>query len=382
MTAEMASIATTGGDPRPVARQAARLERVVRERAWRLGVDGAPGPAVAVVAPEGLAEALGGWALVELADSGGELHAVVLAGGRCAHRPLGPTAVVVGELEHLRFALRRSAYGMATAGPGRPPAPGAPAPRGPSPAVTRSAARLDDLLLAPIRALLGDRPVVMVPTGALHAAPWSALPTLAGRPLTVAPSAHAWLRAVRSPRVDGPLLGVAGPGLPFAVTEVNTLRDIDPAAEILTGPQATVTAVLARLEGAGVANIAAHAVLNADNGMWSAVQLADGPLTVFDLEGLSRAPGLVILAACQSGLATVRSGDELLGLTASLLAVGARTVIASVLPVDDNTTAALILSLHAHLAAGAAPAVALSRAQTAAEDSAVAASFVCFGAPG
>jgi tetratricopeptide (TPR) repeat protein len=394
LTAEVASIATTGGDPRPVARQAARLERVVRERAWRLGADrasasAAPGPAAprppapgpaapGPAAAERLAEALGDWALVELADSGGELHAVVLAGDRCAHRRLGATAEVVDELEHLRFGLRRRAYGMTGGAPGRGPAGGDPEPPA---AVTRSAARLDDLLLAPIRALLGDRPVVMVPTGALHATPWSALPTLGSRPLTVAPSAHAWLRAVRSPRVEGPLLGVAGPGLPFAVAEVNALRGIDPGAQILTGRRATVATVLARLEGAGVANIAAHAVLNADNGMWSALQLADGALTVFELEGLARAPDLVILSACQSGLATVRPGDELLGLTASLLAVGARTVIASVLPVDDQATAALILAVHARLAAGAAPAVALAQARTAVADRALAASFVCFGAP-
>jgi tetratricopeptide (TPR) repeat protein len=396
LTAEVASIATTGGDPRPIARQAARLERVVRERAWRLGAGGAgadpgPGPAASVVALERLDEVLGEWALVELADSGGELHAVVLAGGRSAHRPLGPTAAVVEELEHLRFALRRRAYGMAGGAAGRRPAAGRAPGRGPAAAgpgrgepasaVMPSAARLDALLLGPIRALLGDRPVVMVPTGALHATPWTALPTLARRPLTVAPSAHAWRRAVLAPRVDGPLLGVAGPGLLSAVAEVNALRSIDPGAEILTGRAATVAAVLARLNGAGVANIAAHADLNADNGMWSAVQLADGPLTVFELEGLTRAPGLVILSACQSGLATVRPGDELLGLTAALLAVGARTVIASVLPVDDDATAALILAVHARLAAGDGPAVALSRAQRAAADAAVAASFVCFGAP-
>ena len=392
LTAEVTTIATSGGDPRPVARRAARLERAVRERAWRHGAASSTGASSAgasstvasstvassTVGP-GLAfarlvAALGDWALVELADCDGELHAVVVAGGRCSHRRLGPSAAVSGELEHLRFALRRGAYGLGGAQP-QAAGPGPPDP------VRRAAAGLDQRLLAPLRSLIGGRPVVVVPTGVLHATPWSVLPTLAGRPLTVAPSAHAWLRAAESPRREGPLLGVAGPGLRAATDEVTALRGIHPTAEILTGRGATVAAVLGGLGTAAVASIAAHAVLNADNGLWSALQLADGSLTVYELEGLARAPGLVILSACQSGLATVRSGDELLGLTAALLALGTRTVIASVLPVDDRATAPLVLALHTRLAAGAPPAQALAEAQTGAVDTVVAASFVCFGAP-
>jgi tetratricopeptide (TPR) repeat protein len=368
LSGEVASAGTSGGDPRPAARRQTRLERVVRERAWRLGLDSPSGRLDAVPDTDRLVEELGDWALLELADSAGELHAVIVSGRRWYHRHLGPTAAVVGELEHLRFGLRRAVYGMG----------------GDSKAVKgfgEAADRLDHQLFGSVRKLLGDRTVVVVPTGALHAVPWSALRTLAGRPLVVAPSAHAWLRASLTPPPDGPLLGVAGPGLPAAAAEVNALRRFHPAVEILTGRRAIVTAVLARLEGAAVAHIAAHAVLNADNGLWSALQLADGPLTVYELEGLARAPGLVILSACQSGLSTVRPGDEVLGLVAALLALGARTVIASVLPIDDHATAGLMLALHARLAAGDAPAVGLARTQADATDALVAASFVCFGAP-
>jgi len=138
--------------------------------------------------------------------------------------------------------------------------------------------------------------------------------------------------------------------------------------------------VISRLGTVAVAHIAAHATLNADNGLWSAVQLADGPLTVYELEGLPSVPGLVILSACQSGLPTVRPGDEVLGLVTALLALGARTVIASVLPVDDKATADLMMALHVALAAGRFPADALTQAQSQAADGVSAASFVCFGA--
>jgi hypothetical protein len=363
----MVAAASSGTDPRPLARQQARLERAVRERAWQLAAVGSSTRESLEPTAEQLGEALGEWALVELADCGGELHGVILAGGRCSHRSLGPSRAVLGELEHLRFALRRSAYGMRS-GTGANVSSG------------ESAARLDDLLLGPIRTRLGDRPVMIVPTGALHAVPWSALPTISGRPVTVAPSAHAWLRATRAPSSAGPLLAVAGPGLPAARAEVKALRTIHPGAEILSGRRATAAAVLKRLQGAAVAHVAAHATLNADNGLWSALQLADGPLTVYELEGLTRAPGLVVLSACQSGLSAVRPGDEVLGLVAALLALGAKTVIASVLPVDDYATAELMVALHVRLASGQAPAAALAGARTESDDAVIAASFVCFGA--
>ena len=67
--------------------------------------------------------------------------------------------------------------------------------------LARAATGLDRLLLAPIAPLIGSRPVVVVPTGELHATPWAALPTLAGRPVSVAPSARLWLAAARARQV-------------------------------------------------------------------------------------------------------------------------------------------------------------------------------------
>src|SRR5256885_10857576 len=43
-----------------------------------------------------------------------------------------------------------------------------------------------------------DRPLIIVPTGSLHALPWTALPTCAGRPVSVTPSARLWLAAANA----------------------------------------------------------------------------------------------------------------------------------------------------------------------------------------
>src|SRR4029079_2099839 len=69
-----------------------------------------------------------------------------------------------------------------------------------------------------------DGPLVVVPPGRLNAVPWGLLPSLAGRAVSVAPSARAWFWA----RTAGPFgldktVLVAGPGLGAASAEVRTL---------------------------------------------------------------------------------------------------------------------------------------------------------------
>ncbi len=180
---EIAACATSGDDPGPLLARQSDLERQARERAWQASgvkdVQDADRP----TSLTDLSDALGGTALVEFADIDGELHAVVVAEGRFRHRRVAAVADVRHELGHVRLALRRLAYGGAHAALGT----------GAEAQLARSVDRLDRLFMAPLAPFLGSRPVVVVPTGELHATPWGALPTLAGRPVSVAPSARLWL---------------------------------------------------------------------------------------------------------------------------------------------------------------------------------------------
>ena len=190
------------------------------------------------------------------------------------------------------------------------------------------------------------------------------LPCCTGRPVTVAPSAALWLRATegRAARPDAVVLA-AGPGLAGAEREVRELAAQYPAATVLSGAAASADGVRRALDGAGLAHIAAHGRFRADNPLFSSLRLADGPLTVYDLESLERAPQTLVLSACESGLSDVRAGDELMGLAAALFALGTTTVIGSVIAIPDEATAPLMASFHTHLAAGLASSEALARAQ-------------------
>jgi hypothetical protein len=94
---------------------------------------------------------------------------------------------------------------------------------------------------------------------------------------------------------------------------------------------------------------------------------------------LARPPRHVVLSACDSGLPAVQPGDELLGLTAALLALGSRSLVATVVAVPDEESRPMMVRFHRHLLAGLGPAAALAAAQRELASPA-AASFVCFGA--
>lgn len=354
------------GHPDVVAeRRVARLEQSVRARALAAG-----GGSAARREPLDFATvraALGSAALLSLVVHSGRLWVVAVVDDRATLHDLGPAEPLYTELESLRFGLHRQARGTS---PRMRQAVDA--------AVHASAATLDKALLGPVLPVVGDRPLVVVPTGPLHALPWAALPSCHGRPVTVAPSVLSWLRAVRrkAGRRGSGAVWVAGPNLEHAEPEVVDLHRAD-GGRLLTGPQSTVDAVLSALDSAEVAHVAAHGRFRSDQPLFSAIELADGPLYVHDLDRLRRGPRLLVLSACDAGLSGVHPGDELMGLAAALLARGTATLVASVVPVPDERAVVIMTALHAGLRGGLAPAAALARAQ--ADHGQL--GFVCFGAP-
>ena len=276
--AEREAAASSGDDVASLLRREEQLELTVRRLSRRTSGQkdievGDVG--VGVLDLGRLHAALGPRALVEIVEQEGRLHAVVAAAGRCTLHHLGDAGRVTDELAALGFALRRL---------GRP--------RG-SPAVVeagrRSAdealARLDDQLLAPLRGRLAARDLVVVPTAPLHAVPWPSLPSLAAAAVEVAPSSAWWCQR-SAPPGSGEIALVAGPGLPGAASEVGELTARYPGARVLTGAAATVEATTRALDGAALAHLACHGRFRAENPLFSALELADGSLTVYDLERL------------------------------------------------------------------------------------------------
>lgn len=372
--AEVQAAAVAGRDTASLLSRQARLERSIQLRSRH--APGSPQEIDSRFSLETLGTRLGPRALVELVRLEDQLWAVVVVDGDVRLRRLGSHERATNELDHLRFALTRLAM-VRRAEPGQGH-------------VHRSASyaaeQLDGELLAPVLGDVGDRPLVIVPTGALHAVPWTILPSCAGRAVTVAPSANVWCGAMgRTQRpADGGDVALVGCTEPaHAIGEVEAISQRYPTATVLVGADATVAAVTASLERASVAHLACHGNFRKDNPLFSCLELEDGPLTVQDLERHRSTPPLLLLSACDSGLSAVHPGDELMGLSSALFALGTATLIASVVPVSDWATRRMMVGLHDELSAGQDPAVALAGARSALDEEGywgAAAGFACFGA--
>ena len=323
-----------------------------------------------------LRRSLGARTLVEFVELDGVLHAVVVTPTRSRLVHLGDTDATLAAHDHLTFALRRLSM-LPAHHPGLDAA---------AMALDRAAVDVDDLLIAPLRVRSGE--VVIVPTGGLHRIAWSALPSLHGVAVTVAPSAAWWMARGAGPRPPaGPdrVLLVEGPDLEGTSAELGAIAELIPNAVTLLGEEATASRVIAELATADIAHIAAHGAFRGDNPLFSSLRVADGPIWVHDLSALPRTPRLVILTACEAGRSGVLAGDELLGTATALLSLGVDTVVAPLLPVPDIATSRFAIRLHHHLATGATPAQA--RARTAADERAsgdptgvaVASTFQCIG---
>lgn len=348
-------------------RERRRLEAAVQARTRRSPGGHEPGDGQFNL--DELFDELGAATLIELVTVDGVLHVVVVADRRVRLHTVG--SVPEREVQMNRFVLRRLAHGR------RQP--------GDEIVLKYRGAALETALLGGAAAGLGDGPIVVIPPAQFRAVPWSLMPSLRDRVVTVAPSASAWLRARRMrPPSRRRVTLVTGPGLATKGAEVEPLRSRYPRARLLGHGNATADQVLTALDGAWLAHIAAHGTFRADNPMFSSILLDDGPLIVHDFDRLGRAPYQMVLAGCDSGVAAPVGADELLGLVSSLMPLGAAGIVASIVPVNDIAVVPVMVALHDAMHRGAGLPEALLAARRASGGDplaeATAASFLALGA--
>ncbi len=280
--------------------------------------------------------------VVSIASSGDSLFAVIADRRRARFSRLGDLAPVVASAQRACTALR------SLAPVGAAPAVAAARLRG----FAKTIELLDSLLLAPLR--LDSPHVVLVVPAELHAIPWAALPSLRGRSFTLAPSVRWWIDATSAPPTPlDSVLVVAGPRLVEADSEARGVAACHRRAKLLTGPAATVANVGDAMAHHDMVHFVAHGQFRHDNPLWSTLELADGPLTVYELERLGRVPPIVVLATCDSGIGGARGGAQLHGLASTLLMMGARTIVAAIGALPDTLeTRQAMIALHRDLVGG------------------------------
>ena len=342
-----------------------RLEKELRQRSRRSTHDLAVGPLDMQFDHAALVARLGDRRFIELIEVGEELWAVEVTVGTATLRRIGPVTSFIGESEQLRQRL------------GRLLRPGL--------SDRRLEARWSQLLVDAqrfARRLGVDRnegDVVLAPTAALRAVPWG-LVMMNASAVTIAPDATSWVH------VDDPLeltdVGVlVGPRLEHGDGDVNALTQQFADATVRTGAAATSGALRELAGGSQLLHIAAHGEFRGENAWFSALELADGPFTLYDLEQLE-APALVTLAACDTGRTAI-DGAELTGAAPAWLHAGSRRVLAPICAVPDLAASRFAARYYAALL-GSVPEHALREALIHSLDApvverATAAAFVTYG---
>ena len=366
----------TGGGPLGADRdRVAELQRALRSRSWhaagsrRSTRSAKSGEVVAALEARSTS-------LVCCVQVGGFLH--VLHGDRNGLQiaPIGP----VEEIAELALRVRADLDVIAN---GRMPAELIRSVHG---SLRRSLGELDDRLIGSLG--LTDERVLVVPTGRLATLPWGSLPSLRTRPVVVAPSASTWLSASTGPSApvpatsgpaEAPTVAVfAGPGLARSEEEAKAVGEAWAGSVVRTGPQAGPAELIDAMGHASVVHVAAHGEHQAENPLFSSIRLTDGPVFAYEFDQTARGAEHVVLSACELGQATIRPGDEALGLTSVLLHLGTRSVVAGVARVHDDVAADVMIRYHVALAAGVDSARALADACAAETDRP--APFTCFGA--
>ena len=212
--------------------------------------------------------------------------------------------------------------------------------------------------------VVGD-PAIVRSTAVASADPKESQPKLAGA------SAPMRLRGEASLLTPG---GLEPQRLPASADEARKVAALYGASPLI-GEAATEAAVRQTLSSAAIVHLATHGLFHPKLGMSSGVLLAapepgaaetsdnDGALQAWEFgRTLPLAAEMVVLSACETGRGQHVRGEGLIGLTRSLQAAGARSILASQWAVADSSTAELMVAFHTYLRKGVARDEALRRA--------------------
>ncbi|WP_244143454.1 CHAT domain-containing protein [Paraburkholderia sacchari] len=232
--------------------------------------------------------------------------------------------------------------------------------------------KLYALLIAPLALQPGER-LIIVPHGALHYLPFQALHGPGGflieqHPVALEPSASVAMQLEsRRPKVASNLVAFGNPriapayALPGAQAEVEGIAPLFATKTLFLQSAATRAQFRESAPGGRVLHVATHAQADTIDPLHSrillapATQPADGPdsLLALDVYNLKlNNVSLVTLSACETGLGRIARGDEILGFTRAFFYAGATSLIVSMWPVADESTAITMRTFYSQLSQG------------------------------
>ncbi len=212
--------------------------------------------------------------------------------------------------------------------------------------------------------------ITFIPSDYLHYLPLHALP-LNGKPLiesfaiSYLPSASIlrYMRLVQKRKTQKNKLVIGDPkgDLPFALLEAQKIAEIYKTNPFI-GKEATSSNWDRLAKTSGLIHLATHAKFDETDDDPASFVLADKEINAQDVYISNLSCDLVVLSACQSGINRLSSGDKIYGFTSAFLYAGAKNVLVSLWPIDDNTSSSLMVHFHTLLRQGLSSKIALQLA--------------------
>ncbi|HEY3062747.1 MAG TPA: CHAT domain-containing tetratricopeptide repeat protein [Chloroflexota bacterium] len=343
-----------------------RLQPASRPQAAALGLAGPDNEASSAISA--LRRRLpAGSVVLEYFQAGDELVLFIFDRVRLSAHRLGPIERINDLVDRFRFQVAKFGLGEAYVR--------AHAKRMQD-QVDRLLVELYSALIDPVADELVDaQRLIVVPHGSLHYLPFHALIDPSGTPLverveiSYAPSAGVLASCYERPalpegRGRRMLFGVPNDAIPQVEGEIDALTRMFGPANVFSGDAATEYVFRHHAPEADIIHLASHAVFREDNPLFSAIQLSDTWLSLYDLYSLRLHASLVTLSACETGLSQVLAGDELVGLTRGFFQAGTASVVVSLWAVNDASTACLMERFYGFVEEGFSPAAAMRAAQT------------------
>ena len=161
--------------------------------------------------------------------------------------------------------------------------------------------------------------------------------------------------------------------LPHSRNEINHIKSLFSGNRVrtLTGWDVNERNVKAlRFKGYGVLHFACHGYVDEIDPLRTALVLTSGPsdgedgfLRIEEIASLETDANLVVLSSCRSGSGVLENGEGLLSLARPFFFAGARSVLATLWPIYDKSTASFMGEFYKYVAKGQGPGEALRNAK-------------------
>ncbi|MCF8306831.1 MAG: CHAT domain-containing protein [Ignavibacteriales bacterium] len=247
------------------------------------------------------------------------------------------------------------------------------------------ARQLYALFIGPLESFIDGKKVLIIPSGKLHNLPFGALmrgakfmteiynfsimPNASSIQFLVDKNSDIREQTTSILAVGNPSNDFTNP-LPGAENEVKELKTYFPDIKILIGEEASEALIKSHLPKYNIVHFACHGLFNMDYPLFSALALSpdqydDGKLEVHELYNIYLPKTrLVVLSACETGLAQIKKNDDMVGLVRGFLFAGVPEVIASLWKVDDEATSMLMNNFYLYFSQGFPFSESLRKAQT------------------